>query len=65
MKGEVIKQDIEEGIVFPELNQNPSAIWSLLLYSGYLALAETPSSEPACLLRIPIQKSCGFLIQWL
>lgn len=53
LKGEVIEQDIEEGIVFSELHQNPGAIWSLLLYSGYLTLDQTPSYGTPCHLRIP------------
>jgi hypothetical protein len=34
---------MEEGFVFTDLNEKPSAIWSLLLYSGYLT-ADSPSS---------------------
>lgn len=53
MKGEVIDLDIEEGVVFSELDQNPSAIWSLLLYCGYLTLDETRTYGKPCRLRIP------------
>lgn len=53
LKEEVIEKNIEEGIIFPQLHQSPSAIWSLLLYCGYLTLDETPSYGTPCRLRIP------------
>jgi hypothetical protein len=36
LKGENIEANIDEQIVFNQLDNNPSAIWSLLLASGYL-----------------------------
>ncbi|MBA2369462.1 MAG: AAA family ATPase [Candidatus Protochlamydia sp.] len=53
IKGGIIEQEINDGIIFPELDQNPSAIWSLLLYCGYLTLDNTPSYGAPCHLRIP------------
>jgi hypothetical protein len=53
LKGGVIDIEVEEGIVFPELHHNPTAIWSLLLYCGYLTLDEAPSYGTPCRLRIP------------
>ena len=53
LKGEIIEQEIEEGVVFSELYQNPDAIWSLLLYCGYLTLDKAPSYGTPCHLRIP------------
>ena len=41
LKGGFIEQEVEEGIVFSELHQNPNTLWSLLLYCGYLTL-ESP-----------------------
>lgn len=53
LQGCFIHKKIEEGFVFTDLNEKPSAIWSLLLYSGYVT-AKPPSShgEPSQL-RIP------------
>ena len=36
LQGEVIKTPIDEQIVYHQLDNNDSAIWSLLLASGYL-----------------------------
>ncbi len=36
MKGECIKVPVDEQIIFNQLDENPAAIWSLLLASGYL-----------------------------
>ena len=38
LQGETIQELIDEQIVFNQLDTNPSAIWSLLLASGYLKL---------------------------
>ncbi|MGZ3871224.1 MAG: PD-(D/E)XK nuclease domain-containing protein, partial [Bacteriovorax sp.] len=56
MKGEMIPQEIEEGIVFSMLDNHSTAIWSLLLFSGYLTLGESYSYGKPCLLRIPNQE---------
>lgn len=53
LKNGVIEKTIEEGIVFSELEKNPDAVWSLLLFSGYLTIDATPSYGTPCLLRIP------------
>ena len=53
LKGDTIEQEIEEGIVFTQLYQNPKAVWSLLLYCGYLTLDRAPSYGKPCHLRIP------------
>ena len=53
LKEGVIGKNIDEGIVFPQLHQSPTAVWSLLLYCGYLTLDETPSYGTPCRLRIP------------
>ena len=36
MKGECIKVPVDEQIIYNQLDENPAAIWSLLLASGYL-----------------------------
>ena len=38
LKGETIRELIDEQIVFNQLEKSPTAIWSLLLASGYLKL---------------------------
>lgn len=49
----IIEKTIEEGIIFTTLEQSPESVWSLLLFSGYLSLTETPSYGIPCKLRIP------------
>jgi hypothetical protein len=44
LKGEVIESKIDEQIVFNQLDNNPSAIWSLLLASGYLKVVKADLS---------------------
>ena len=41
LNDEIVEKKIEEGIVFSELEQGSSAIWSLLLFTGYLTLNNT------------------------
>lgn len=53
LKGGIVEKSIEEGIIFPSLDQNPNSVWSLLLYSGYLTIANTPSYGVPCQLQIP------------
>ena len=53
LRGGIIEKTIEEGIIFPDLEKNPNAIWSLLLYSGYVTIDETPVYGTPNRLRIP------------
>ncbi len=53
LNGKSIKKIIEEGVVFSNLEQSPNAVWALLLFSGYLTLAATPSYGIPSSLRIP------------
>jgi hypothetical protein len=53
LNGTGIEKNIEEGIVFPELEKSSDSIWSLLLFSGYLTIDATPSYGTPCRLRIP------------
>ena len=53
LRGGIVEKTIEEGIIFPDLEKSPNAIWSLLLYSGYVTIDETPSYGIPCRLRIP------------
>ncbi len=45
LKGEVIRAEIDEQIVYGELSVNGNAIWALLLASGYLKVIETTLTE--------------------
>ena len=53
LKGNIIEQEIDDGVVFSQLQESPSAIWSLLLYCGYLTLGQAPAYGTPCHLRIP------------
>ena len=53
LKGGSVEKKIEEEIVFPELDKNPTTIWSLLVYSGYLTIDATPEYGVPYHLRIP------------
>jgi hypothetical protein len=53
LNGTGIEKNIEEGIVFPQLEKSSDSIWALLLFSGYLTIDATPSYGTPCRLRIP------------
>ena len=53
LRGGVVEKTIEEGIIFPDLEKSPNAIWSVLLYSGYVTIDAPPSQRANCRLRIP------------
>lgn len=53
LKGGSLEKKIEEGIVFSQLEDHPWAIWSLLLFSGYLTIDSTPHYGTLTKLRIP------------
>jgi hypothetical protein len=53
LKGGFVEKKIEEGIVFPELDRNPTTVWSLLAYSGYLTIDAIPEYGVPYHLRIP------------
>ncbi|MDR3623536.1 MAG: AAA family ATPase [Chlamydiales bacterium] len=53
LRGGIVEKTIEDGVIFPGLEQDPSSIWSLLLYSGYLTIDTTPSYGVPCQLKIP------------
>ncbi|RZI45430.1 AAA family ATPase, partial [Rickettsiales endosymbiont of Peranema trichophorum] len=36
LQGKVIQQTLSESLVFPDVRNKPEALWSLLLYAGYL-----------------------------
>ena len=45
MQGEALETEIDEEIVYGQLEGNPSAIWSLMLASGYLKIRNTTKLE--------------------
>lgn len=49
----IVEKTIEDGIIFTSLDNSPAAVWSLLLFSGYVTLASTPVYGRPCQLRIP------------
>lgn len=53
LKGGIIEQEIDDGVVFSKLHPNPKAVWSLLLFCGYLTLDQVPYYGTPCHLRIP------------
>ncbi len=53
LRGGIVEKTIEEGVIFPDLEKSPNAIWSVLLYSGYVTIDATPSQRAHCRLRIP------------
>lgn len=53
LKGGVIEKQVEEGTVFSDLEKSPNAVWSLLLFSGYVTIASTATYGKPCRLRIP------------
>jgi hypothetical protein len=46
LRGEAIEKPIDENLVLRSLDTTPDAIWSLLLFAGYLKPAEPPSATP-------------------
>ena len=53
LKGGTIEKTIEEGLLFSNLEKSPNAVWSLLLYSGYVTIDALPLERSLCRLRIP------------
>jgi len=55
LNGQTIKTEIDEAVIFPGIERNPIALWSLLLFTGYLTYTkkEILRSELICVLTIP------------
>lgn len=58
LQGRSIEVLIDENLIFTDLNKNQSALWSLLLFSGYLTAVETRlrDAEWICRLSSPNQE---------
>jgi hypothetical protein len=69
--GKTIKENINEHIVFSDLNKSPESIWSLLLMSGYLKYTscEMKGRRYLCELKLPNKEIEDFYIsvveEWL
>lgn len=56
IKGESVEKVIDENVVFADLDRNPDAVWSFLLFTGYLKLVNRKRPEDEgwlCELKIP------------
>ncbi|RZI47446.1 AAA family ATPase [Rickettsiales endosymbiont of Peranema trichophorum] len=55
LQGKVITQALSENLVFPDIRKKPEALWSLLLYAGYLKVVEKErqGNKLICHLLIP------------
>ena len=71
LQGEAVERLMSETIVFNHLEGNESALWTLLLMSGYLKVTSIKQTDqgPNCQLEIPNKEVKGlyqmFIAQWL
>jgi hypothetical protein len=58
MRGGTVIHEINEGLVFPGIEQEPEAVWNLLFYAGYLTYRKRIIKEGSafCVLAIPNQE---------
>ena len=59
MQGGTIPALLDEGVIYSEIHKNSDALYSMLLTTGYLTLAEPPNpynGNMRCTLRIPNQE---------
>ncbi len=63
MDGKIIKEKIDPNIVYSDLKNNETAIWTLLLFSGYLTWEDKklrPDGKFECSLKIPNKEALLF-----
>lgn len=55
LQGETYLRKVDEGLIFPGIEQNSEAVWSLLLYTGYLTYTDWQliDAYDYCRLKIP------------
>ena len=55
IKGESVEKIIDENIVFADLDTNPDAVWSFLLFTGYLKVLNIhqKNEDLSCELQVP------------
>ena len=65
MQGGSVEKEINEGLVFPGIEKEPSAVWSLLFYAGYLTYTKEkgPRRIGALYPCDPEPGSTGYLLQ--
>ena len=69
--GNAIEKLINENVAFDHLENNESALWTLLLMSGYLKVTSIKETDqgPLCLLEVPNKEVRGlyrnFFAEWL
>ncbi len=62
LQGEVIERPISKNLIFPNLKTQEAALWSLLLYTGYLKVLSTRITEFQMLAELAIpNKEVGFV----
>jgi hypothetical protein len=50
----IIEQAISENLIFPEIDKNAEALWSLLLYAGYLKVISSKLQGSRLMAKISI-----------
>jgi Predicted AAA-ATPase/PD-(D/E)XK nuclease superfamily len=55
LKGNTVAQEVDGSLTLPSMEHNSAALWSLLLYAGYLTYTscESKGNKKLCLLTIP------------
>ncbi len=62
LQGNVIEQPISENLVFADIKTSPEALWSLLLYAGYLKVLSSELRGYALMAKLAIpNKEVGFV----
>ncbi len=54
LQGEIVERPISKNLVFPEIQTSEEALWSLLLYTGYLKVLSTQRTEFQMLAQLAI-----------
>jgi hypothetical protein len=54
LQGEIIEQAISTNLIFPEIENNPEALWSLLLHAGYLKVLSSKLQDHRFMAQIAI-----------
>lgn len=72
MQGNAVSRAIDEDMIFQSLETNPNALWSLLLFAGYLTIGDTATGRnglPYGLMSIPNKEIASLYIkiieEWL
>ncbi|RZI47006.1 AAA family ATPase [Rickettsiales endosymbiont of Peranema trichophorum] len=65
LQGKIITQVLSENLVFPDIKKKPEALWSLLLYAGYLKVLSSKFMEYhlVCEISVPNKEVGGVYSQ--